>query len=378
MKKLQFTYLLSGLAGICLFFASCGNDKDQAQGQGAPQAMPFPVVTIPTETVTAYSTYPTSLEGIINSEVRAKTSGYITHVLVDEGQKVRKGQTLFKLETQSLSQDAGAAKANVNAAQVEVDKLKPLVEKNIISNVQLETAKAKLAQAQSGYNSIAANIGYATIKSPVDGYVGAIPFREGALISPTSQVPLTTVADVNKIYAFFSMNEKEYLDFLEKNEGETLEQKIKNLPKVRLILANGGLYDQEGTIETINSQVNPLTGTVSFRAVFDNPNRLLSSGYSGKIQLPIVYKDATVVPTSATYERQGITYVYKVQGDTLAVANSINVLDRVDNIIVVKDGIKPGDKIVAQGVGKLRDKTPIVPQPVEFDSIAKGLQKVFK
>src|SRR5690606_21301372 len=138
----------------------------------------------------AYTTYPTSLEGIVDSEVRAKTSGYITHVLVDEGQKVKKGQTLFTLETQSLSQDAAAAKANVNAAQVEVDKLKPLVEKNIISAVQLETAKAKLAQAQSGYNSIAANIGYATIKSPVDGYVGAIPFREGALISPTSQVPL--------------------------------------------------------------------------------------------------------------------------------------------------------------------------------------------
>lgn len=376
MKKLQFTYLLPSLVGICLFFASCGNDKDQAQR--APQAMPFPVVTIPSETVTAYATYPTSLEGIINSEVRAKTSGYITDVLVDEGQKVRKGQTLFKLETQSLSQDAAAAKANVNAAQVEVDKLKPLVDKNIISNVQLLSAKAKLAQAQSGYNSIAANIGYATIKSPVDGYVGAIPFREGALISPTSQVPLTTVADTDKIYAFFALNEKAYLDFIETNEGKTLEDKIKNLPKVRLILANGSLYDQEGTIETINSQVDPSTGTVSFRAVFDNPNRMLSSGYSGKIQLPKVYTDATVVPTSSTYERQGITYVYKVQGDTLAVSNSIDILDRVDNIVVVKDGIQPGDKIVAKGVGKLRDQTPIVPQSVDFDSIAKGLDKVFK
>src|SRR5690606_15438279 len=175
MKKIKLTYILSGFAGICLFFASCGNDKNPAQQ--APQAMPFPVITVPSDSVTAYTTYPTSLEGIINSEVRAKTSGYITDVLVDEGQKVRKGQTLFKLETQSLSQDAAAAKANVNAAQVEVDKRKPLVEKNIISNVQLETAKAKLAQAQSGYYSIAANIGYATIKSPVDGYVGAIPFR---------------------------------------------------------------------------------------------------------------------------------------------------------------------------------------------------------
>src|SRR5690606_17460846 len=215
------------------------------QGPRAPQAMPFPVITVPAETVTAYTTYPTSLEGIINSEVRAKTSGYITKVFVDEGQKVKKGQTLFTLETQSLSQDAAAAKANVNAAQVEVDKLKPLVEKNIISKVQLETAKAKLAQAHSGYNSIAANIGYATIKSPVDGFVGAIPFREGALISPTSQIPLTTVADIDKIYAFFSLNEKDYLDFIEKNEGKTLEDKIKNLPKVRLILANGSLYDQE-------------------------------------------------------------------------------------------------------------------------------------
>lgn len=376
MKKIQFTYLLPSLVGICLFFASCGNDKDQQQG--AQQAMPFPVVTVPSETVTAYTTYPTSLEGIVNSEVRAKTSGYITHVLVDEGQKVRKGQTLFKLETQSLSQDAAAAQANVNAAQVEVDKLKPLVEKNIISNVQLETAKAKLAQAKSGYNSIAANIGYATVKSPVDGFVGSIPFREGALISPTSEVPLTTVADIDKIYAFFSLNEKDYFDFIDNNEGKTLEDKIKNLPEVRLVLANGRLYEKEGKIETINSQINPSTGTVSFRAVFDNSSHILSSGSSGKIQIPKEYTDATIVPTSSTFERQGITYVYKVQGDSIAMSSSIDITDRVDNIIVVKDGVKPGDKIVAKGVGKLKDQMPITPQPMEFDSLARGLDKVFK
>src|SRR5690606_16357518 len=144
-----------------------------------------------------------------------------------------------------------------------------------------DLAKAKLAQAQSGYNSIAANIGYATIKSPVDGYVGAIPFREGALISPTSPTPLTTVADIDKIYAFFSLNEKAYLDFIQKKEGNTLEEKIKNLPKVRLVLANGSLYDQEGTIETINPQVDPSTGSVSICADFDNPIRILSIGYSG-------------------------------------------------------------------------------------------------
>ncbi|HLV92013.1 MAG TPA: efflux RND transporter periplasmic adaptor subunit [Aequorivita sp.] len=375
MKKIKFIHTLPVALGVFLIFSSCGEKQDQ---QRTPQALPFPVVTVPSQTVTAYATYPTSLEGIINSEVRAKTSGYITDVLVDEGQKVRKGQTLFRLETQSLSQDAAAAKANVNAAQVEVNKLKPLVEKNIISGVQLETAKARLAQAQSSYNSVVANIGYATIKSPVDGYVGAIPFREGALISPSSQVPLTTVANIDKIFAFFSMNEKDYLDFIENNEGNTIDEKIKNLPKVRLLLANGSLYDQEGTIETINSQVNPTTGTVSFRAVFENPARLLSSGYSGRIQLPNTYENATVVPESSTYERQGVTYVYKVQGDTLATTSAIKVIDRVNNLIIVKDGISPGDKIVAKGVGKLRDQTPIIAQPADFDSIAKGIEKVFK
>src|SRR5690606_19728004 len=156
------------------------------------------------------------------------------------------------------------------------------------------------------------------------------------------------------------------------------EEKINNLPKVRLVLANGSLYGHEGTIETINPQVDPSTGTVSFRAVFDNPDRMLSSGYSGTIQVPTYYANATIVPAMSTYERQGITYVYKVQGDTTAISSSITILDKVNNIIVVKDGIAPGDKIVAKGVGKLRDMTPIIAQPVDFDSVARGLEKVFK
>ena len=232
--------------------------------------MPFQVTTIPQKTVTGYTSYPTRIEGVNNSEVRAKISGYITEVLVDEGQKVRKGQTLFKLETQSLNQDAAAAKANVNAAQVEVDKLKPLVEKNIISNVQLETAKARLQQARSTYNSIVANIDYGNIKSPVDGFVGAISLSKGSLVSPSSQEPLTTVSDISEVYAFFCMNEKEYLDFIQNAEGKNIEEKINNLPKVTLILANGSTYEKRGTIETINSQVNANTGSISFRAVFEN------------------------------------------------------------------------------------------------------------
>ncbi|HZJ19810.1 MAG TPA: efflux RND transporter periplasmic adaptor subunit, partial [Pricia sp.] len=332
----------------------------------------------PLKTVTAYTTYPASIEGIVNSEVRAKVSGYITDVLIDEGQKVRRGETLFKLETQSLSQDAAAAEANVNAAQVEVDKLKPLVEKKIISEVQMETAKAKLQQAKSGYSSIAANIDYANIKSPVNGYVGEIRLRKGSLVSPGNQTALTTVSDISKVYAYFSMNERNYIEFLRSAEGEGIAEIIKQLPKVQLVLPDGSIYEKEGTVETINSQVSAQTGTISFRAIFENPNRLLTNGNSGKIRVPKTYTDVVVVPKTATFERQGSTYVYKVGQDSLATAAQIEIEKEVDNLYVVSSGLKKDDRIVGKGVAKLRGETKINPQETPFDSIAKPLQIVFR
>lgn len=374
MHTMKLTILL--LSG-CLVI-SCGNGNGEKQAGPPKGPMPFPVVSIPTRTVTSNLSYPASIEGIINSEVRAKIAGYITDVLVDEGQQVRKGETLFRLETQSLNQDAAAAKANVNAAQVEVDKLKPLVEKEIISKVQLATALAKLQQAQSSYNSIGANIDYANIKSPVNGFVGAVRQRKGALVSPTNQQPLTLVSDISKVYAYFSMNEKEYLNFVQNTAGKDIPEKIKNLPKVRLLLANGSLYEQEGTIQTINSQVDANTGSITFRAVFDNPSQLLANGNSGKIQVPKVYTDALVVPKESTYERQGSTYVFKVGKDSMAVASRIGIIDEVDNLYVISEGIEKGDRIIAKGVAKLRGATKVKPMEVLFDSVAKPITKLFR
>ncbi|MDT0687904.1 efflux RND transporter periplasmic adaptor subunit [Autumnicola psychrophila] len=372
--KIIFKYIVV-IAGV-LSVISCGDNPGQQQQAQGPT--PFPVLEIPNRTVTGYTSYPASLEGVVNSAVRAKVPGYITDVLVDEGQKVRKGQLLFKLETESLSQEAGAASANVNAAQVEVDKLEPLVEKNIISGVQLETAKAKLAQAQANYQGVAANIGYANIKSPVDGYVGAIPYREGALVSPGDPTPLTTVSQIEDIYAFFSMNERDYLNFLQNTEGANLSEKIDNIPPVELELVNGSIYESKGRIETVTGQVDPSTGTVSFRAIFPNPNQLLASGSSGRIRIPKTYENVPVVPESSSYEQQGRVYVYEVQGDSIAISRVIKVTDRVDNLLVVASGIEAGDKVVAQGVGELRNNTPIQPQPVAFDSIANSINPVFK
>tara|TARA_R110002049_G_scaffold74710_2_gene192487 strand:+ start:1354 stop:2475 length:1122 start_codon:yes stop_codon:yes gene_type:complete len=364
------------IIGISTILFSCAN-KSATQPPTAPPAS-FPVSQVENMTVTGYKNYPASIEGIVNSDVRAKTSGYIEKVYVDEGQKVKKGQVLFKLETQSLNQDAGAAKARVNVAQVEVDKLIPLVEKNIISPVQLETAKANLAQAKASYSGVSANIGYATIKSPVDGYVGAIHFREGALVSPNDQKALTTVSDISKVYAFFSLNESQYFDFLQNAEGENLKEKLANYSYINLVLANGNTYSEKGKIETSTGQVNKNTGTVSLRAVFNNPNQLLTNGNSGKVQIPTIYKNVIVVPQEATFEQQGNIMLFKLDEDNKVTTSIVKVKASVDNLYVVESGVDLNDTIIVSGVGKLRNGMAISPRKTPFEEAIKPVATLFK
>lgn len=373
-KYIKIVFLL----GICILLFSCNDSESKANTGSAANIPNYPVLEVPRKTVTAYNSYPASIEGSVNSEVRAKVSGYITEVLVEEGERVKRGQLLFKLETQSLSQDAEAAQANINAAQVEVNKLKPLVEKNIISEVQLETAKARLQQAKSNYNSIAANLGYANIKSPVDGVVGRINYRRGALVSPQDQTAITQVSSINDVFANFSMNEKDFLSFMESAEGKEMDEKIKNMPEVSLILANGKEYSEKGKIETISGNIDQQTGTVSFRAKFSN-NGMLRNGSSGTIKVPQTFENALVVPSLSTYERQGQTFVYKVKADTLS-SNAIKILSEVKNLYVIQenDGVKEGELILAMGTDKVSPGMKINPNKVSLDSITGSFDQVFK
>lgn len=364
---------------VMLGLGSCGAKKQEAKGYraGIPQV---PTITIETRDITTFNTYPTNIKGVINSEVRPKIAGYITDVLVDAGEKVYKGETLFRLETASLSQQAQAAKANINAAQVQVDQLKPLVKRNIVSESQLATAKAKLQQAKSSYQSIAAQIGYANIKSPINGYVGMIRIREGNLISPSSPMPLTTVSDMSKVYAYFSMNESDYLDLITTVGGETRAEIVKNLPEISLILANGEPYPIQGTVDAINSQVNPITGTVTFRAVFKNPKGILTNGSTGIIKIPQTYEDVPVVPQESTYEIQGLVHVLQIRksGDsTIAVSDVINTRGNVRGLYIVESGIEEGDVIVARGVNTLPSGSLVKPSPIPFDSVAQPLPVLF-
>lgn len=381
MKTLFYTFYITA---VFIVFVSCGSrnggQRQAMANTGQNQATPVVTVKIPVKNVETFLSYPTSIEGINNSEARPKVSGYITNVLVDEGQKVRQGQLLFKLETASLTEEAGAAMANINAAQVQVDQLKPLVEKNIISASQLESANARLKQAQASYQSIMANIEYANITSPVDGYVGEIRIRKGNLVGPMDPLPLTNISDISKVYAYFSLNEKDYLDFLLNAEGETRIEKIKNLPQVTLILANGEEYPHKGTIQTVNSQVNTKTGSISYRAVFDNPEQILTNGSTGIIRIPKYYNNVLVVPQKSTFERQGKTYVMKIErenGKTIASETIINVIDQTKGIYVVSGGISEGDEIVAEGANIITSGTAVYPESLPYDSITSPIATVF-
>ena len=392
------TFLVMSLSVLSV--VSC---KKEEQKQDGPK--PKPVISADVKNLVGYQSFPASIQGIVNNDVRAKIQGYITQVLVDEGQYVTKGQPLFRLETNMLNESADAAKsgitaaqanitaaqASVQAAKVEVDKLKPLVDKNIISSVQLQTAQANLSranaqlaqavaakqQATASYKGVQANIDYSIIRAPISGVVGSLPLKVGSLVGPTDQTPLTTISDTRAVYAYFSMNEKEYLNFLEKRVGATVPEKIKNMPMVDLELANGSNYGEKGRIEVATGQINAQTGTVQFRAGFPNATKLLSNGNSGTIKLPISYDNVVVVPESATYEQQGIVYVFVVGKDKKVKNTIVTVADRVNNYAIITSGVKKGDQVVALGVSGLKDDTEIIPKPINLDSLVQTIKPLF-
>lgn len=233
-----------------------------------------------------------------------------------------------------------------------------------------------MQRAQAAYNEVASNIGFAVVKAPVNGVVGAINFREGALVTANNTV-LTTVSDVKEVYAYFSMNEKEYLDFLANTEGKTTAEKLKNLPEASLVLANGKEYAEKGKIQAVTGQIDPSTGSIQFRATFPNPNKLLTNGNSGTIKIPQHFNNSLVIPEVATFEQQGKVFVYRVaEKDTLR-QTVITLKNRADNYAVVESGLKKGDTILAQGLNKVHTGTVIKPQPISMDSLVKKIQPIF-
>lgn len=358
---------------LSLLLLSCNNKNDD---KTPPPAQSYKVIEVAKSNTTLQVEYPTRLEGITDIDIRPKVDGYIEKIYVDEGQEVKKGQLLFKLETLTATQEAGAARAKVDLAQVEVNRLKPLVERNIISDVQLATANANLANAKSTYQSIQARINYASITSPVNGIVGTLPLRVGSYVSSQTPEPLTTVSDISTIYAYFSINEKEQLNIMMEAEGKSFQDKITKMPAVKLVLSNGMDYQEMGKIETFSGQANALTGSFNVRASFPNSGKLLRSGGSGVIQIPTQLKDVILIPQSATIELQDkrIALVVDKENKIKAVTIEVRAVPGGQYFVVDK-GLNVKDKVLIEGVGIVTEGTTIKPEVVDFNAIMNSEKK---
>lgn len=367
------------LIPILLLFAaySCSKKQTGAQAGASGQVKEYLVMEIKKDSITLFKEYPTTLEGLLTVEIRAKISGYIEEILVDEGDLVKKGQVLFRINANDVLATVRSAEAQVKVAEAEVEtakinleKTKPLVEKDIVSTFDLKSAEvallarqAQLAQAKANLENAKANLQYAEITSPTDGIIGNFPYRVGSLVSSASVQPLTSIANTSKMYAYFSMNEKEFLSLTNGLKGTTLQEKLTQLPDVTLVLADHSEYGNPGKIETASGLVDVQTGAVTLRATFPNPSGLLRSGNSGKVRLPQHLDDAIIIPQKATYELQGKHFVYLVGEGNKVYNTEIDVLSgNLKNSYVVTNGLKSGDRIVIEGIAGLRNETTVEPK----------------
>lgn len=347
------------------------------------QAQALPVVTVSNSTATTYKEFSASLQGSKDIEIRAQVDGYLDRIFVDEGAMVEKGQQLFKINDQPYREqlnnaraNLAAAKANLANAEINVFKLTPLVENNVVSDIQLRAAKAayeaalaSVTQAEAMVGSAKINLGYTTITAPADGYVGRIDVEPGSLVGTSTVAPLTMLSEIKEVHAYFSFSEREFLDFISRFEGKTIQEKISKMPPVELILADNTVYPFKGRVETVAGQFDNTTGAISFRATFKNASGLLRSGNTGRIRIPRVVESALVVPQEATFELQDKIFVFAVSDSNKVVSTPIQISDNMDNFYLVENGLKAGDKIVFAGLDRLNDGAVIQPQLISMDSL---------
>ena len=329
------------------------------------------VMTVAAKAVEINESYSASIQGRQDIDIYPQISGTITELRVYEGKTVRKGEVMFVIDQvpyraalQTAEANVEAARASVATAQLTYDSKKELFAQNVISEFDLQTsynnlltAKAQLAQTEAQRVSAANNLSYTEVKSPADGVVGTLPYRVGALVSASLPKPLTTVSDNSDMYVYFSMTENQLLDMTRRYGSRS--KALEEMPAIELILNDKSTYPSQGKIETISGVIDTSTGTVSLRAVFPNKEGLLQSGGAGNVVVPVQKRNCIVVPQAATYEVQDKVFVFKVvDGKAQSAPVEVTRVNGGKEYIVDK-GLNVGDVIVAEGVGLLREGTPI-------------------
>lgn len=360
---------------LCFIAAVLLTACSSKQKNKSEDTLQLPVVTLKQKDTVLQKAYVADIQALKNVEVRSRLKGFLEKIYVDEGMPVKKGQTLFKINDEeyrvALSKARAAlsnANADVVATRLEVSRVKMLVDKKVISPSELDVAKSKLnadlaraeeerANVQSAQNHIA----YTTIKAPFDGIIDRIPLKAGSLIEEGTL--LTSLSDISAVYAYFSFPENEYLQYQRSKNKH--EQNHNN--EVKLVLADGSSYAYSGNIETIEGEIEQNTGSIDLRAKFPNPHQLLRHGASGKIYISTEVEDAVLVPQKSVFDVQDKSFVYLVGPDNKLRMHSFEPLTRVSQYYIVKEGLKPGDRILYEGTQSVKDGMVIKPQLTQKD-----------
>lgn len=363
-----------GVGGI----AGCNDNKAEEQ---AKNEIILPVYRIDTATAVITKDFLGTIEGKVNVEIRAQVEGLLDEIFVDEGDFVQKGQKLFRINPLAYQElwNNAIAKENVEKARlanalIEMERIKPLVENEVISTVRLrkaesdyEVAKASLTQATAAVASARINLDFATITAPVSGYIGRIPKRIGNLVSGRDSEPITVLTDVDEVYVYFSLSESDFYYFVNHRDNSTKNiqfDSLKNstfLSNVTLLLANGTVYPHTGIVDAVAGQVNRNTGSVSVRATFPNKDNILRSGNTGTLKMQETQPGVILIPQEATTELQDKIFVTRLDEAYRAVKQPVKIAGAANNLYIVSEGLEKGDMIIVEGFDKISEGTHVTP-----------------
>jgi RND family efflux transporter MFP subunit len=364
-------YCLAIIILPLIIFSGC-NVKGN---EGKKKAISLPVIRLEKKDTILQKTYVAAIQALQNVEIRAKIPGFIDKILVDEGQTVTKGQLLFSIEnaeyeTQLARTQAvlSNTKAEARTAELEMKRVKILVDKNVIAKTEYELAEAKLNAAEAKVNEARSQeenarikLTYTYIRAPFNGVIDRIPFKAGSLVSEGNL--LTTVSNLDAIYAYFNVSENEYLRYV-KNK-----QPSQKMQEVTLALADGTAYPYMGHVETMENVFDANTGSIAFRARFPNPEKLLKHGATGKVRLTTKVTGALMVPQKAVFEIQDKNYVFLLGKDHVVKMTNFIPQTRINDFIIVQSGLSAGDSIVYEGIQQIRDGSIVHPSTIKKDSL---------
>jgi membrane fusion protein (multidrug efflux system) len=335
------------LAGLCaiLGHTSCTLKKEEKE-----ESYKY-TVTNPLRIDTSFTKeYVSQIKSVRNIEIRAQEKGFLQNIYVDEGQSVKAGQLLFRIMPKVYEAEFQKAQAETKAAEIELQNTKTLADKNIVSKNELAVAQAKLDQAKAETLLAQLHLSFTEIRAPFDGTIDRIPLKLGSLVDEGAL--LTSLSDNSQMFAYFNVSEPEYLDYETNVKG-------RGNNKVSLLLANGQPLRYKGDVETIESEFDNETGNIAFRAKFPNPDKLLRNGETGKVQITMPLKNALIIPQKATYEVQDKTFVFVVDKNNVVKSRNVVITSQMPDVYVISSGIAETDKILVEGVQKVKDDDKI-------------------